>query len=85
MSCSSNDKDNGGGAENVMIDTVILTYDRARDHLDVTGKFNSLDLALDMLSRARRALESQLRIQQHQAVQRAAADQAIAQRIMRKQ
>lgn len=61
---SSND--NGGRrdddtAEVFVLDRLVLTYDRARDHLEIGGKCNSLDLMLDMLARATRTLEAQLR------------------------
>jgi hypothetical protein len=66
-------KDNG--VESRPVDTVILTYDRATDHLDVGGTFNSVDLALDMLERARRALDAKLRLQQALALQQQLAEQ----------
>lgn len=70
-----------GAARDVKLDTLILTYDRATDHLDIGGAFNSIDLGLDMLARAKRALEARWRMEQIRAVQQAAADAAIAQRI----
>jgi len=73
------------GVEHVALDTLVLTYDRARDHLDVGGKCNSLDLMLDMLARATRTIEAQLRAQQalqlNQQLQQAARDAAIAARV----
>lgn len=77
------DEGNGNGSVQARaVDTIVLTYDRATDHLDVGGKFNSIDLALDMLGRARRALEfeqkKQQAIEMQQALRQAAADQAVA-------
>jgi hypothetical protein len=62
--------------ETVTIDRVVLTYNRTTDHLDVGGQFASVDLALDILGRARRALEAMLRKQQALELQRAMAQQA---------
>jgi hypothetical protein len=77
--------DNGNGESGVthiQLDTLVLTYDRAKDHLDVGGKCNSLDLMLDMLARATRTIEAQLRTQHalelQQRLHQAAKDQAIA-------
>jgi hypothetical protein len=70
------------GVAHVALDTLILTYDRAKDYLEVGGKCNSLDLMLDMLARATRTLEAQLRTQhaldlQHK-LRQAAENQAVA-------
>lgn len=45
-------------------DTMILTFDRVADHLEIGGSCNSLDLMLDMLGRATRALETRYRREQ---------------------
>src|SRR5258708_30263562 len=69
------------GVEHQLVETVVLTYNRATDHLDVAGKFNSIDLALDMMARATRALEKEKRIQDalelQQRMQAAARTQAV--------
>lgn len=67
----------GGAARDVKLDTLVLAYDRAADHLDIGGQFNSIDLALDMLARATRALEARWRMQQIQLAQQAAADEVL--------
>ena len=78
----SDTKTNGdGAARDVKLDTLVLTYNRATDHLDIGGHFNSVDLGLDMLARATRALEARWRMEQIAAMQRAAADAGIARRI----
>jgi hypothetical protein len=63
-------------------DTIILTYDRGADHLDIGGTANSLDLMLDMLGRATRAIEGRWRVERaielQQQFKQAAADQALA-------
>lgn len=51
------------GVEHQVVDTVVLTYNRATDHLDVGGHAESLDLMLDMLGRATRVLEMKYRQQ----------------------
>ncbi len=63
------------------VDTVILTYDRATDHLDIGGHASSLDKMLDMLSRAQRVLEARWRMQQLQVMQQQAADAALAAKV----
>ena len=74
--------DNGDGAARaVKLDTLILTYNRAADHLEIGGAVNSIDLMLDMIARAKRILEARWRLQQIQQMQQAAADAAIAQRV----
>ena len=75
--------DNGeSGVQHIPVDTLVLTYDRARDHLEIGGKCHSLDLMLDMLARATRTLEGQVRVQGALELQKqlrqAAADAAIA-------
>ena len=47
--------------DSTKLDTVVLTYNRETDHLDIGGIANSLDLMLDMLGRATRALEQRLK------------------------
>jgi hypothetical protein len=63
-------------------DTIILTYDRGTDHLDIGGTAGSLDLMLDMLGRATRAIEGRWRAERAKELQRelkqTAADQALA-------
>lgn len=73
------------GVEHREVDTVILTYDRAADKLDVGGKCHSYDLMLDILARATRNVESKWRVEraielQNQLAQ-AARDAAIAAQI----
>lgn len=84
MDCSGNGNGEHGVAHQA-VDTVILTYNRATDHLDVGGKCNSLDLMLDMLGRATRAVKAQLRTQHAMALQQqmaqAAQDRAITEQI----
>ena len=79
-------KDNG--VESRVVDTVILTYDRATDHMDVGGNANSLDLMLDMLGRATRVLEAKYRLQSAQQFAQQLAEQrqnaAIAETLRRK-
>lgn len=65
-----------------LVDTIVLTYNRRTDHLDIGGTAASLDLMLDMLGRARRAIEFQQRKAQALEIQaaavRAAEDARIA-------
>lgn len=83
---SLSDGGNGNGAAgDVKLDTLVLTYDVATDHLEIGGKFSSLDKGLDMLARATRTLESRWRLQSLQQLQQAAADAALQQRIMQGQ
>ena len=82
-------KDNGeSGVEHIPVDTLVLTYDRARDHLEIGGKCQSLDLMLDMLARATRTLDGQLRAQRaielQQQLRQAAVNAAIAESIGRR-
>jgi len=72
---SSNDSGERG-VEHVPLDTLVLTYDRARDHLEIGGKCNSIDLMLDMLARATRVLEAQQRAQNAIALQQQMAARA---------
>lgn len=67
-----------GGVDAGAVDTLILTYDRATDHLDIGGHCNSLDLMLDMLGRAKRSLESTWRAQRALELQQQLAEQARA-------
>jgi hypothetical protein len=71
-----------GGVQGRAVDTIILTYDRATDMLEVGGKANSLDLMLDMLGRATRVVEAKLRFEQakqlQQELRQAAIDANIA-------
>jgi hypothetical protein len=79
----SNAHDNGEhGVERREVDTLILTYDRAADHLDIGGHCNSLDLMLDMLARATRVLESTWRQQQLMNVMQARASAVQTQQIL---
>ncbi len=68
MSDGSENSNGERGVERQAVDTLVLTYDRATDHLDIGGHCNSLDLMLDMLGRASRVLEAQWRAQQVQAM-----------------
>jgi hypothetical protein len=77
-------ENDNGTPRAIPLDQVILTYDRLTDHMDVGGVFASLDLALDMLARARRALEAQLRKQQALELQGALQDQARAAELARR-
>jgi len=43
------------------VDTVVLSYDRATDRMEIGGDVVSLDLMLDMLGRATRTMEKQYR------------------------
>ena len=65
-----------------LVDTVILTYNRVTDKLEIGGSACSVDIMLDMLGRARRALEFTQRKAQaleiQQAAIRAAEDARIA-------
>jgi hypothetical protein len=71
------DKANGGaGATPVTEDVLILTYDRVRDHLEVGGKCNSLDIMLDMLSRAKRVLENKWKVERAKELRQQLADEA---------
>lgn len=84
MSCSDG-SDNGNGergVEHQVVDTLVLTYDRAADHMDIGGKCNSLDLMLDMLSRATRVLEARWRAEQVQAMLQQRASAAATQQIL---
>jgi hypothetical protein len=75
------------GVQHIELDTVVLTYDRARDKLEIGGKAFSLDLMLDLLGRATRALEAKMRMQQalemRASFEQAARDQAIADALRR--
>lgn len=79
---SGNDNNGEHGVEHIPLDTLVLTYDRVRDHLEVGGHCNSLDLMLDMLARATRVLEAKQRpenaIALQQQIRQAAADAALA-------
>jgi predicted DNA-binding protein (UPF0278 family) len=78
---------NGQDAEVIALDTLVLTYDRVHDKLEIGGKCNSMDLMLDMLARAVRTLETQYRAQRAVELGRqmaqAAQDQAIADQVRR--
>jgi hypothetical protein len=82
MSETSGNGNGEHGVERTPLDTLVLTYDRARDHLEVGGKCNSFDLMLDILARATRTIEAQLRAQRavelQQQLAQAARDRAIA-------
>lgn len=64
------------------MDTIILTYNRRTDKMDIGGTAASVDLMLDMIGRARRALEFTQRKAQALEIQaaalRAAEDARIA-------
>lgn len=70
-----------------VLDRLVLTYDRARDHLEINGKVNSTNLMLDMLARATRVIEAQLRAEHaialQQQMRQAAQDQRIADELRR--
>jgi hypothetical protein len=70
------------GVAHHAVDTLILTYDRARDLLEVGGKCNSLDLMLDMLARATRVIEGKWRMERAMELQdqlrRQAKNEAVA-------
>ncbi len=70
------------GVEHRPVDTLILTYDRAADHLEVGGHCNSLDLMLDMLGRATRVLENRWRVERINELRQQLADQARTQQIL---
>lgn len=81
----SNENGKGNGAQvtdNEMVDTLVLTYNRATDNLQIGGHANSLDLMLDMLARATRQVEFEQRkaqaLQIQAAALRAAEDARIA-------
>ncbi len=78
MTTSSDHRGGDGeaGVEHHVVDTLILTYDRATDLLAVDGKCNSLDLMLDMLGRATRVLESRWRREQLALLQEELRQQA---------
>lgn len=59
-----------------VVDTISLVYNRITDHLDLDVRTHSVDLALDMLARARRALEFQQRKAQALEIQEAARQAA---------
>ena len=70
------------GVERQAVDTLVLTYDCATDHLDIGGHCNSLDLMLDMLGRASRVLEAKWRAEQVQAMLQQRAQAAATQQIL---
>ena len=70
------------GVERQAVDTLVLTHDRATDHLDIGGHCNSLDLMLDMLGRASRVLEAKWRAEQVQAMLQQRAQAAATQQIL---
>ena len=83
----SNDEHGGNGESGVqrrVVDTLILTYDREADHLEVGGKCNSLDLMLDMLGRATRVLENRWRMERVKELRQELVDQARTQSILEK-
>lgn len=59
-----------------LVDTVVLTYNRVTDKLEIGGTAASVDIMLDMLGRARRALEFTQRKAQALEIQAAARQQA---------
>lgn len=82
MTHSENGSNGAPPPADELVDTIILTYNRRTDHLDIGGTAASVDLMLDMLYRARRALEFQQRKTQALEIQaaavRAAEDARIA-------
>lgn len=78
----SKEDGNGNGVQSTaseLVDTLVLTYNRATDNLQIGGHANSLDLMLDILARATRQVEFQLRKAQAlqiQAEARQAAEDA---------
>jgi hypothetical protein len=70
------------GVTSRAVDTLILTYDRATDRLEVGGNCNSLDLMLDMLGRATRVLENKWRVERVQELRQQFADKARTQAIL---
>jgi hypothetical protein len=70
------------GARAAEVDTLLLTYDRATDHLEVGGKCNSLDLMLDMLARATRVLENKWRMERVAELRQQLTDQVRTQQIL---
>lgn len=74
-------KENGDGdgvqrTQVELVDTVVLTYNRVTDKLEIGGTACSVDIMLDMLYRARRALEFTQRKAQALEIQAAARQQA---------
>jgi hypothetical protein len=61
--CNPTRKDGGSSDGEAIVDTLILKYDRLRDHLEIGGNVSSTDLALDILGRATRYTEAQWRQQ----------------------
>lgn len=59
-------------AVDACVDTITLVYNRITDNLEIRGKTHSVDLALDMLARARRGFEFQQRKAQALEIQEAA-------------
>lgn len=73
------EKKSGNGVEGTAtepVDRIVLTYNRTTDLLNIDHKTSSLDLALDMLYRARRAFEFEQRKAQALQIQAAAIKQA---------
>jgi hypothetical protein len=74
-----------GAAETVADDTIVLTYNRLTDQLNVGGKYYSHELALSILARASRAIEQKLRIEAAIKAQaelaQLARDQQLAQKL----
>lgn len=81
----SKENGNADGVESTqpeLVDTVILTYNRATDHLTVGGKCSSLDCVLDMLHRATRLHEHKWRLERMAEYQKQAAEIARTQAIL---
>jgi hypothetical protein len=66
---------NGDMTEQRVADTVLLSYDRETDTLTIGGNARSLNLVLDMLTRAAREIESQWRQQKALELQARLQDQ----------
>jgi hypothetical protein len=63
LSSGSEGNDGDNGAEIIPVDELVLQYDRVHDKLTIAGHCESHDLMLDMLARATRTIEAQLRTQ----------------------
>lgn len=66
--------DGDNGVSRTALDTIVLTYDRTSDRLEIGGHCNSLDLMLDMLARATRTLENKWRAERVMELRQQLAD-----------
>jgi hypothetical protein len=74
--------DNGANGERagaLAPDHIVLDFDPATDHLDISGTMYSLDRALDILERAKRTLDVQWKLAQ---AQMARENMAATQRVL---